>query len=146
MGGLTMGQFLFSNEIPVKFSIGIGPVPSLEKIWNNSERRRSIIANSFDLTKVDNMDSIFKKYDWAHLLKTPSDTILQQPNVYLYYGIDNVFNNEFGGIDQYKKLSTHLQNNGFNTIIKTNNSKGHASPTLYEIAITDSVFNKELKL
>ena len=65
-------------------------------------------------------------------------------NFYLYYGVDGTFTNEFGGVPQYEILRDSLLKSGVYSVIGTDGSTAHASPTLYDYAITQGVFEKEL--
>jgi len=140
MGGLTMGQILLRDDIKVKLAIGMGPVPSLKTIWENAPERRIPIRNSYSL-KLDGsedfkMDSIFKKNDWKYLIENSNKRI--KPT-YLYYGKDDVFEKDFGGLQEYINLENILKTKSEKTNLKTNNSKTHADPTLLEIPINDKI-------
>lgn len=150
MGGLTMGQLANNKDIPILFCIGISPVPSLEEIFNRAEKRRPIIRNSYGLktdgSEDEKLDSIFLKYDWYELgNKISNDSIIKAgfPNTYIYYGVDDVFEKDFGGLEVYHKLQQSIVNAGSICTIKTNGKKGHVNRTLFEIPINDSIFHKE---
>ncbi|HLS94469.1 MAG TPA: hypothetical protein VK017_02855 [Sphingobacterium sp.] len=141
MGGLTMGQIMVRDDIPLKCAIGIGPVPSLKTIWEQAPQRRTAIRNAYKLDKSgledSKMDSIFSKNDWFYLIQSTNKDLV---DLYIYYGVDAVFEKDFGGLSSYQALARILESRGSNVTIKTNESTKHGDNSLYEIAVDDGVF------
>ncbi|MDH6304599.1 hypothetical protein M2459_001334 [Parabacteroides sp. PF5-5] len=154
MGGLTMGQLLYRKPFPIVFGLGVGPVPGIEIIWNNSPARRAIIRNSYGMAADGSDDANLLEYikgnDWYKMgMLTIGDDKVKVgfPNTYMYYGSDNTFRAEFGGVAQYEEIANALLNAGVYTIVKqvgVTDTDGHATTLIYQQAIDDGVFNAEL--
>jgi len=141
MGGLTLGQILVRSDIPLKAAIGIGPVPSLRTIWANAPERRPAIRNAHNINidglQDDLMDSVFNYSDPHELLINANKKL---PSYYLYYGEDDVFHRDFGGLNSYMDLKAVLERKGSNVIVRSMGVIGHANKKLYKFAITDEIF------
>lgn len=151
MGGLTMGRLAYMKPFPISFCLGIGIVPGVKIIWNNSVNRREPIRNSFGMAANGsddaNLSTFTQGYDWFDMgmLTIGSDKIkVGFPNFYLFHGTDATFTNEFGGLPQYEILRDSLLKSGVYSVIGTDGSTSHSSPTLFDYAIAQGVFEREL--
>lgn len=154
MGGLTMGQLAYKKPFPIYFCLGLGIVPGVKIIFNNAASRRPAIRNAYGMDENGENDAEIAKFvqgnDWYDMgLINISDSNIRVgfPNFYLYYGNDNTFRVDFGGIAQYEKLYKSFINGGVYSIMEQVgeiNEDGHATVKIWDKAIEDKVFENEL--
>lgn len=154
MGGLTMGQLAYKKPFPIYFCLGLGIVPGVKIIFNNAAGRRPAIRNAYGMNENGDDDAEIAKFvqgnDWYDMgLINVSDSNIRVgfPNFYLYYGNDNTFRVDFGGITQYKELYNSFINGGVYSIMEQvgqTDVDGHATDKIWDKAIEDKVFENEL--
>lgn len=154
MGGLTMGQLAYKKPFPIYFCLGLGVVPGVKIIFNNAAGRRPAIRNAYGMNENGDDDAEIAKFvqgnDWYDMgLINISDSNIRVgfPNFYLYYGNDNTFRVDFGGITQYEKLYKSFINGGVYSIMEqvgAIDEDGHATDMIWDKAIEDKVFENEL--
>lgn len=154
MGGLTMGQLAYKKPFPIYFCLGLGIVPGVKIIFNNAAGRRPAIRNAYGMNENGDDDAEIAKFvqgnDWYDMgLINVSDSNIRVgfPNFYLYYGNDNTFRVDFGGITQYKELYNSFINGGVYSIMEQvgqTDVNGHATDKIWDKAIEDKVFENEL--
>ena len=154
MGGLTMGQLAYKKPFPIYFCLGLGIVPGVKIIFNNAASRRPAIRNAYGMNENGDDDAEIAKFvqgnDWYDMgLINVSDSNIRVgfPNFYLYYGNDNTFRVDFGGITQYKELYNSFINGGVYSIMEQvgqTDVDGHATDKIWDKAIEDKVFENEL--
>lgn len=154
MGGLTMGQLAYKKPFPIYFCLGLGVVPGVKIIFNNAAGRRPAIRNAYGMNENGDDDAKIAKFvqgnDWYDMgLINISDSNIRVgfPNFYLYYGNDNTFRVDFGGITQYEKLYKSFINGGVYSIMEqvgAIDEDGHATDMIWDKAIEDKVFENEL--
>ena len=153
MGGLTMGQIAYKRPFPIRFCLGVGPAPGLAICWANANSTiKTAMRSAYGLASDGSEDSQFatksQGYDWRTMgwVGTGNDSQkLGYPNVYLYYGNDEVISGLFGGVTNYNTLRDALLNAGVYSMVKSIGNTGHASVNIFLEAIEDGVFERELK-
>ena len=152
MGGLTMGEIAYRKPFSILFCLGLGAVPGVEIIWDNSPSRRPAIRNAYGMNPDGTDDSEISEftsgYDWYKMGMTADNKKIGFTNMYLYYGDDNTFRTDFGGVAQYTELRDAILAAGTYCAIKQVGSTdtGHADASIWDDFISDNIFTKELGL
>ena len=151
MGGLAMGALAYKKTFPIAFCLGVGAVPSLKKMWDNGGEQRKVPIRAAYGMAVDgsddaNVDTFFEGHDWWNMgmLTIGTDKYkIGFPNVYLYYGVDSVFNTDFGGLQTYSELCQSLLNGGVYSKIERVGD-GHANPEIWTRSVVEDIWHNEL--
>jgi pimeloyl-ACP methyl ester carboxylesterase len=152
MGGLTMGHLAYTKPFPIKFLLGIGPVPSLNFIFNaGNASRKPPIRNAFGMAADGSQDAqltnFTQGYDWFS--KGTVDVAGTKwkdlgPHLYIFAGMDATFTSEFGGTDKYTELKDAINRTGGYCFYQEKSGVGHDDNSLFDDAITAGVFLKEM--
>lgn len=153
MGALTMGQIAYKKPFPIRFCLGVGPAPGLNIVWQHAGNViKPAMRKAYGLADDGSEDSQFptvsQGYDWRTMGWVGAGESSQKlgfPNVYLYYGNDDVIAGLFGGVTNYNTLRDALLNAGVYSVVKSIGDTGHASVNIFLEAIEDGVFERELK-
>ena len=154
MGGLTMGQIAYKRPFPIRFCLGVGAATGLAICWANAGSViKPAMREAYGLASDGSEDAQFatvsQGYDWRTMGWVGTGNSSQKlgyPNVYFYYGNDDVIAGLFGGVTNYETLRDALLNAGVYSIVKSIGNTGHASVNIFLEAVSDGVFNRELNV
>lgn len=155
MGGLVMGQLAYNKPFPIRFCLGVGPVPSLEYIFDNGGSSRQVpIRNAFGMDAGGSDDANLAEFtqgqDWYKMGMLDIGGTLHKvgfPRLYLYLGTgDTTANVDFGGIAKYEEIRDAIRAAGGFCVTKDVGAVSHADATIYDAFLADGVMDAELEL
>ena len=151
MGGCTLGALLYKKPFPIAFGLGVGAVPGVKIMFeNSSESYKKSIRAAYDMNKDGsddvNIANFINGYDWYNMGSVGEQKI-GFPNLYMYYGNDSTWRNNFQGETTYPEIVGKLISGGSYSFMKqagTTDIDAHATDKIYTLAINDKIFEKEL--
>ena len=158
MGGLTMGQLAYKKPFPIRFCLGVGPAPGLKICFDEAKEHgytsianmiRTVYGLALDGSEDADFDEASQGHDWRTMGLFTIDSSpykVGYPNLYIYYGVDDVTMFLFGGAENYDLLVNSLNNAGVYAMSKSLGAVGHADFSAFTQSITDGVWDKELSL
>ena len=153
MGGLTVGHLAHTMPFPIRFCLGIGPVPGLKYIFDNggSTRKQAIRAAygmAADGSDDANLQQFIQGYDWyskGAFEISGTRYKLFPPHLYAAWGNgDSTFTTDFGGTAFCSGLINSINAAGGKATYGEVSSVTHADPSVYDKHISDGVFLKEM--
>lgn len=106
MGGIAMGRFIANKTIPIRRAYGLGPVPSIQSVFDaGGERRKQSIRNAFGMA-TDGADD-WQLHRFAQDAFWTEDLVgnVKLPDLRIMVGTgDRTFAVEFGGERAFSKL------------------------------------------
>ncbi|WP_455948165.1 hypothetical protein [Lelliottia jeotgali] len=151
MGGLVMGQLAYYKPIPIRFCLGIGPVPSLNYIFANAPARQAAIRSAFGMAADGSDDSrvaeFFTGYDWFNmgLSGGAPQRKLGFPRMHIYAGSgDSTYAVDFGGDLNYPILRDSIRAAGGFCNLTIVPGVSHDNDVLWNNVLEDGVFLKEI--
>ena len=151
MGGCTLGALLYKKPFPIAFGLGVGAVPGVKIMFeNSSETYKKSIRAAYGMNKDGsddvNIANFVNGYDWYNMGSVGEQKI-GFPNLYMYYGNDGTWRNNFQGETTYPEIVGKLISGGSYSFMKqagTTDVDAHATDKIYTLAINDKIFEKEL--
>lgn len=151
MGGLVMGQLAYYRPFPVRFCLGIGPVPSLNYIFANAPARLAAIRSAFGMAADGSDDAraaeFFAGYDWFNMGMSESTPRRKFgfPRTHLYAGSgDSTYSVDFGGDLNYPILRDSLRAAGGFCNLTIVPGVSHDNDVLWNNVLEDGIFQKEI--
>lgn len=147
MGGLTMGQLAYYKPFPIRFCLGIGPVPSLNYIFDAAPARKAPIRSAYGMDAGGSDDTqaaaFFSGYDWFNMGQVGQQKI-GFPRMHLYAGSgDTTYQVDFGGATNYPIIQQSLRNAGGFCALTVIPSVSHDADVLWDRVLADGIFTKE---
>ena len=115
MGGLAMGKLIIDQPFPIGRAYGVGPVPSLQTVFDRGgDRRRFAIRNAFGLDPLGKDDKLLSRAAsdafWIDNLDLAKGKL---PPLKIVAGTgDSTFKVEFGGTEAYQRLCNRYRQRG----------------------------------
>jgi len=152
MGGLVMGQIASYRQIPIRFCLGIGPVPSLSYLFEHGGDNRKVPVRAAYGMASDGSDDLkaaefFQGYDWSAMGVRMDGQLAKPgfPRTHIYVGSsDQTYITDFGGVVNYPILRDSIRRAGGFCALTTINGAGHADDVLWDRVLADGVFAREL--
>lgn len=151
MGGLVMGQLAYYKPFPIRFCLGIGPVPSLNYIFANAPARKAAIRSAFGMAADGSDDSrvaeFFSGYDWFNMGMSAGapQRKFGFPRMHIYAGSgDSTYAVDFGGDINYPILRDSIRAAGGFCNLTVVPGVSHDNDVLWNNVLEDSVFLKEI--